>query len=84
MIGFAAHRLMELDAEGLTGTGLGERSPERINSRNGYHDRAWETRAGHVEPRIPKPRIKSGARRLAEKALTAVIQPRILIRGSGE
>ena len=80
MIGFAAHRLMELDVEGLTGAGLGERNPERINSRNGYRDRDWETRAGTVELRIPK--LRKGSyfpgflepRRLAEKALTAVIQ----------
>jgi transposase-like protein len=53
MIGFAAQRLMELEVEGLTGSGHGERSPDRINSRNGYRDRDWETRAGTVELRIP-------------------------------
>jgi len=80
MIGFAAHRLMELDVAGLTGASHGERSPERITSRNGYRDRDWETRAGTVELRIPK--IRKGSyfpgflepRRMAEKALTAVIQ----------
>jgi transposase-like protein len=80
MIGFAAHRLMELEVEGLTGAGFGERTPERINQRNGYRDRDWETRAGTVELRIPK--LRKGSyfpgflepRRLAEKALTAVIQ----------
>jgi len=80
MVGFAAHRLMELEVEGLVGAGHGERSPERINQRNGYRDRDWETRAGTVELRIPK--LRKGSyfpaflepRRMAEKALTAVIQ----------
>jgi putative transposase len=80
MVGFAAQRLMELEVESLTGAGHGERSPERINHRNGYRDRVWETRAGAVELRIPKLRRSSyfpgflEPRRMAEKALAAVIQ----------
>ena len=78
MISFTAQRLMELEVEGLTGAAHGERSPERLNQRNGYRDRLWETRA--VELRIPK--LRKGSyfpgflepRRLAEKALTAVVQ----------
>src|SRR5579884_1796878 len=80
MIGFTAHRLMELEVGSLTGAGHGERSPDRTNWRNGYRERLWETRAGTVELRIPK--LRKGSyfpaflepRRLAEKALTAVVQ----------
>src|SRR5271170_2316391 len=80
MIGFAAQRLMQLEADTLCGAGHGERSVERRNQRNGYRDRDWETRAGTVELRIPKLRRGSyfpaflEPRRLAEKALTAVVQ----------
>jgi putative transposase len=80
MIGFAAERLMELEVSAMTGAGYGEKSVERVVQRNGYRDRDWQTRAGTVELRIPK--LRKGSyfpgflepRRMAEKALTAVIQ----------
>jgi len=80
MIGFAAERLMELEVGALTGAGYGEKSAERLAQRNSYRERDWQTRAGTVELRIPKLRTGSyfpgflEPRRMAEKALTAVIQ----------
>jgi len=81
MIGFSAQRLMELEVESLTGAPHGARAPAaRLTHRNGYRERDWETRCGTVELRIPK--LRQGTyfpsflepRRMAEKALTAVVQ----------
>ena len=72
--------LMEADVEGLIGAGRHERSPERLNYRNGYRERALDTRLGSLQLRIPK--LRQGAyfppflepRKTSEKALVAVIQ----------
>jgi putative transposase len=80
MVQFMAQRMMDMDVETLCGAGYDEKSAERLNSRNGVRDRAWETRAGRVELKIPK--LRQGSyfpgflepRRTAEKALAAVIQ----------
>ena len=80
MIGFTAERLMAVEVEGLTGAAHGERSADRLTHRNGYRERSWETRAGTVALKIPKLRKESyfpgflEPRRMAEKALTAVVQ----------
>ena len=80
MIAFVTQRLMELDVDNRCGASHGERSDTRTNSRNGYRDRDWETRAGTVPLRIPKLRTGSyfppflEPRRTAEKALAAVVQ----------
>ena len=80
MLAFAAERLMNLEVETLTGAPTGVRSADRLTHRNGYRERAWDTRAGRINLAIPK--LRKGSyfpaflepRRTAEKALTAVIQ----------
>src|SRR5512144_1593334 len=72
--------LMEADVEGLIGAGRHERSPERLNYRNGYRERTLDTRLGALQLRIPK--LRQGSyfppflepRKASEKALVAVIQ----------
>src|SRR3712207_5766252 len=72
--------LMESDAEGLIGGGRHERSPERLNYRNGYRDRTLDTRLGQLPLRVPK--LRQGSyfppflepRKMTEKALVAVIR----------
>ncbi|MFC3429066.1 MULTISPECIES: IS256 family transposase [Sphingobium] len=81
MLAFAAERMMETEVQALTGAPHGARDPSgRQVQRNGYRERSWETRAGHIDLEIP--RLRKGSyfpsflepRRTAEKALTAVIQ----------
>jgi putative transposase len=80
MIQYVAQRMMDMDVENLCAAAYAERNPERLNSRNGYRERLWETRAGSVDLKIPK--VRKGSyfpgflepRRTAEKALAAVIQ----------
>src|SRR3954466_2204594 len=72
--------VMEAEVCGQIGAGLGEVSAERVTQRNGYRERAWATRAGELELRIPK--LRQGSyfpsflepRRRAEQALVAVVQ----------
>src|SRR6476661_7717512 len=72
--------LMEADVEGLIGAARHERSPERLNYRNGYRERALDTRLGTLQLRVPK--LRQGSyfppflepRRVSEKALVAVIE----------
>jgi transposase-like protein len=72
--------LMEAEVSERIGAGLHERSPERTTHRNGYRERAWQTRAGEITLQIP--RLRAGSyfpsflepRTRSEKALVAVVQ----------
>ena len=73
-------QLMSADADGLCNADYGERSPERLNVRNGYRARDFDTRVGTVELSIPK--LRTGTyypdwllepRRRAERALVSVV-----------
>src|SRR5438105_5595068 len=75
-----AEALMGADADAVCGAGYGERSPERVNRRNGYRERDWDTRVGSIELAIPK--LREGSyfpdwllqpRRRAEQAFVSVI-----------
>lgn len=72
--------LMGAEADALCGAGYGERSEQRVNSRNGYRERDFDTRVGSIELAVPKLRAGTyfpdwllASRRRGERALTAVI-----------
>ena len=60
MITTFAGALMNAEVDTLCGAGYGERTPERVNSRNGYRERTWDTRTGTIELAIPKLRYVRG------------------------
>lgn len=75
-----AEALMSADADAVCGAGYGERTPERVNRRNGYRERDWDTRVGSIELAVPK--LREGSyfpdwllqpRRRAEQAFVSVI-----------
>jgi len=81
-----ADALMSADADSVCGADYGQRSPERVNVRNGYRSREWDTRAGTVELAIPK--LREGSyypgwllehRRRAEQALVSVVATSYLL-----
>lgn len=81
MMQLMAQRLMELDVQTRCGAGYDAKTPQtRLNSRNGYRSRPWDTRVGSIELQIPKLRRGSyfpeflQPRRRAERALAAVVQ----------
>ncbi len=75
-----AEALMGAEADVLCGADFGERSPARVNIRNGYRERRWDTRVGTIE--LPIPKLRQGSyfpdwllerRRRAEQAFVSVI-----------
>jgi putative transposase len=86
MIKGFAQRMMDAEVEEVCGAAYGEVSPERVNSRNGYRPREWDTRAGTIELAIPK--LRQGSyypewllerRRRAERALATVVATSYLL-----
>jgi transposase-like protein len=72
--------LMAAEADALCGAPHGERSPERVNRRNGYRERQFDTRTGTIELLVPN--LRSGSyfpdwlvepRRRAERPLVQVV-----------
>ena len=80
MLAAFAEALMSAEASSQCLAGYGERTDERINSRNGYRHRDWDTRVGTIDLAIPK--VREGTyypawllehRRRAEQALASVV-----------
>ncbi len=46
--------LMSAEVDAVCGAGYGERSPQRINTRNGHRYRGFDTRAGTLDVAVPK------------------------------
>src|SRR3954465_14324473 len=86
MIASFANAMMSAQADQVCGAGYGERSDQRVNQRNGYRAREWDTRVGTVELAIPK--LREGSyypdwllthRRRAEQALVTVVATAYLL-----
>jgi transposase-like protein len=86
VIASLANAMMSAQADQVCGAGYGERSDERVNRRNGYRSREWDTRVGTVELAIPK--LREGSyfpdwllthRRRAEQALVTVVATAYLL-----
>jgi transposase-like protein len=86
MIASLANAMMSAQADQVCGAAYGERSDERVNRRNGYRAREWDTRAGTVELAVPK--LREGSyfpdwllthRRRAEQALVTVVATAYLL-----
>ncbi|MBC7373998.1 MAG: transposase [Frankiales bacterium] len=86
MIKMFAEALMGADADNVCNAAYRERSDEPTNSRNGYRERPWDTRAGSIELRVPKlghdscfPDWLLGRRTRTEQALISVVATAYLL-----
>lgn len=86
MIKTFAQAAMPAEADAICGAGYGQRSDERVNSRNGYRPREWDTRAGTIDLAITK--LRQGShfpdwllthRRRAEQTLVSVVATSYLV-----
>jgi putative transposase len=80
MVRSFAETLMSADADETCGAPYGVVSPDRVNRRNGYRTRRWDTRVGSIDLKIPKLREGSyfpdwllDARTRAERAFVQVV-----------
>ncbi len=80
MVRSFAEELMGAEADAVCGAEYGQISPDRVNRRNGYRSRRWDTRTGSIDLRIPKLRAGSyfpewllDARTRSERAFIQVV-----------
>jgi putative transposase len=66
-----AQELMEAEVSQAAGAAYGERSGERVARRNGYRERAWDTRVGSIELAIP--RLRSGSTHAVRDSSSAAL-----------
>lgn len=86
MVKTFAEAMMSAEADAVCGAAYGTVSEDRVNHRNGYRDRAWDTRAGTIELAVP--RLREGSyfpewllryRRRAEAAMVSVVATSYLL-----
>ncbi len=80
LLGTFINTLLSAEADSVCGAEYGAVSEERVNRRNGYRHRAFDTRAGTLDVAVPK--LRQGTyfpdwllerRKRAERALTSVV-----------
>ena len=86
MLSTFINALLSADADQVCGASYGTVSDDRVNRRNGYRHRDFDTRAGTIDVKIPK--LRAGTyfpewllerRRRAEAALTTVVATSYLL-----